>query len=334
MTKREKYTFRASDIEFSMETPSFLDNEKINNAIDWLVIRLTSRMPYYQAPLLGFFKRLGGPLGRLIGLGKPEYDVVRTKEILVPLHDGAKAPTDVYFPKPVLEERYLAPTILVRLPYWKNMVSILGYLIASKGFVTVLQDMRGCASAIPYGTMAFTYFIRQDGMSTLKWLTKKWWYNGKIGMWGISFLGVTQLAISWNNEDLLTCLSPAQCSFTSVMWHPGGLTPFAMSVSVLRLVLGITQNVDPSITTMMKGEEGISDQLYFTPLMGLYNEPIDSKRALLHLKDLPDIKDPDELTKLLNETYNLNLKFNERDTGQLIRFLKEALLAKRLDLHY
>jgi len=333
-TKKDPYVFDPSDVEFSVEMPAFLDNKKINDVLDSLVIRFVPLIRYIQAPLLKLFKHLGGSIGRLTGLGKPEYDVIQLKEVLISTQDGAKLPTDVYLPKPVFRERYKAPTILIRLPYWKKMLSIVGYILASKGYVTVLQDIRGCASAIPYGTLAFTYFIRSDGFSTLEWLKKRFWYNGRIGMWGLSFLGVTQLAISWDNQGVLTCLSPGQCSYTSVLYHTGGLTPLGMAISILRLVLGITQNVEPALTTMMKGEEGISEALYLNPLMSLYNDPIDSKRYLLHLKDLAKVSDPDALTKLLNKTYNLNLKFNEKDTGELPKFLKEAVLARRLNMNY
>jgi len=334
MKQEEKHLFNPSDIELAIEMPSSLDNEKINRAIDSLITRLAPFMDYLQAPLVGILNFLGRGLLRLFGVGRLETKGVRLKEYLLPMDDGVTCPTDVYLPIEVFKKKRKAPTILVRLPYWKNMLSLLGYLFAAKGYVAILQDIRGCASAIPYGTMDFTYFTRIDGLTTLKWISQRFWYNGRVGGWGISFLGVTQLAVAWDNDGLITCLSPAQCSFTNVLYHQGGLTPLGEIVSILRLMLGITQNVNPSLTAMMKGVEGISEELYYKPLLTLYNDPIDNSRFLMHLADFTKITDSDMLIRTLNETYNLNLKFDERDKGSFAKFLKEVVLARRLNLNY
>ena len=326
--------FNPTDVEFTIETPKALDNEKINRAVDSLIIQLVPFMNYIQAPFGGLLNSLGRGILRLFGIGAFETKAVRLKEYLLPMHDGVTCPTDVYLPVEVFKKKSKAPTILVRLPYWKNMLSILGYLFASKGYVTVLQDIRGCASAIPYGTMDFTYFVRPDGLTTLKWISERFWYNGKLGMWGLSFLGVTQLGVSWDNGGLVTCLSPAQCAFTSILYHPGGLTPLGDLVSILKLILGITQNVNPALTSMLKGAEGISDDLYFNPLLTLYNDPIDNSRALMNLADLSKITDSNELIKTLNETYDLNLNFNEKDNGSFTKFIKEVVLTRRLNINY
>ncbi|MDD1776976.1 MAG: CocE/NonD family hydrolase, partial [Candidatus Helarchaeota archaeon] len=337
MKPKGKYVFNPADVEFGIETPKAFDNEKLNRALDSLIIRMVPFMDYIQAPLGGLLNSLGRGILRIFGVGPFETKAIRLKEHLLPMHDGVTCPTDVYLPIEVFKKRSKAPTILVRLPYWKNMLSILGYLFASKGYVTVLQDIRGCASAIPYGTMDFTYFVRQDGLTTLKWISKRFWYNGKLGMWGISFLGVTQLGVSWDNGGLVTCLSPAQCSYTSILYHPGGLTPLGDLVSILRLILGITQNVNPALTTMLKGAEGaesISEDFYFDPILTLYNDPIDNSRALMNLADLSKVTDSNELIKRLYETYNLNLNFNERDKGSFAKFIKDVVLTRRLNINY
>lgn len=334
MNPKGKHVFNPADVKFNIETPKALDNEKINRALDSLIIRMVPFMNYIQAPFGGLLNSLGRGILRIFGVGPFETKAVRLKEYLLPMHDGVTCPTDVYLPVEIFKKRSKAPTILVRLPYWKNMLSLLGYLFAAKGYVTVLQDIRGCASAIPYGMMDFTYFVRHDGLTTLKWISKRFWYNGKLGMWGLSFLGVTQLGVSWDNGGLVTCLNPAQCAYTSVIYHPGGLTPLGDLVSILRLILGITQSVDPALSAMTKGVEGISQDLYLNPLLTLYNDPLDNSRAPIHLADLSKITDSNALTKILNETYNLNLNFNERDNGSFSKFVKEVVLTRHLNINY
>jgi len=322
--------FQGSNVEFAIEMPKFLAN-KDNKRIDELITKFIPMMDYAQAPLLKILKYFGKSLSRLIGLGPLEHNVVKLKGQLVTMQDGAKLPTDIYFPKFVYENKFKAPTILVRLPYWKNMVSILGYIFSSKGYVTVLQDMRGCASSIPYSTLALTFYVRSDGLDTLRWLTKRWWYNGKIGMWGISFLGVTQLGVSWDNQNLVSCISPMQCSYNSVLYHPGGLNPIGMGTSIYSLILGITLNENPSVTSMVSSD---FEKIYKNPLLSLYNDPIESPKGQLKLSELAKIQDAEELTSLLNEKFKLNLKFNEKNKGDLEIFMKRAILKREIDLNY
>ena len=243
MSKEKQDLFDGSDVEFAIDVPPFLKDTLLGKLMDSLIQRSMNFMNYIQAPMLKMFKYFGGPIGRLLGLGTPKYDVVRLKEHLLTMHDGAKLATDIYLPKPVFEDRFKAPTMLIRLPYWKDIASMLGYIFASKGYVTILQDMRGCAASSEYGTLAITFYLRSDGLETLKWITERFWYNGKIGMWGISFLGITQLAVSWDNKGMLTCASPAQNSYTSVLYHPQGMNVLGMGVTINRLVKMITQRL-------------------------------------------------------------------------------------------
>lgn len=332
--RRIKHPLTSSDILFIMKPPDFMRTKRAERFLNRMIRRSMPMMNYYQAPLLKLFKYFGGGLGRLLGMGTPENDVVRLKETLITFQDGAKSPTDVYLPKHVYEKRSKAPTVLVRLPYWKNALALLGYLFASKGYVCVLQDMRGTASANQYGTMAVTFFVRPDGLETLKWITKRFWYNGKIGMWGVSFLALTQLGVAWDNKGLLTCLFPCQCCLQNFLKHPGGLTPLVTALFVYSLFLSISQNESPNIGEMILDREGICDALYHNPLASLYNDPIDdAEQYLIDIAEIAKIRDVEKLTNLINERLELNAKFNEKDTGgNLKKFMIKGLLERRAKL--
>ena len=332
MTQRDKYAYKPTDVHFSMEMPLYMQNDKIDDMLDRLVTRAVPMMDYLAKPVKGLLNTFGRGILRLMGLNKIEGNAVRLKEYPLKMSDGSISPTDIYLPEEVFKNKTKAPTILVRLPYWKNMVSLLAYLFAAKGYVCILSDIRGCASAIPYGTMAFTYMIRQDGLDTLSWLKKRFWFNGRLGMWGISFLGVTQLAIAWDN-DVVTCFNPAQASYYNMFLASGGLMNFGLEVSILRLLLGITQNVEPSITAMMHGEEGVDERIYYNPLLSLYNDPIDTKYAL-DMAELAKANDIETLTDMLNKTFNINLTPNARDDGSFAKFLLAGLLARGVDMRH
>ncbi|NHI93331.1 MAG: CocE/NonD family hydrolase [Candidatus Lokiarchaeota archaeon] len=337
MAKMKRSDFNYEEVQYLMDNPSLINSKSINWILEKFMPLGIYFMDYLQAPMIKMLK-LPGPgrsLLSMFGMGKADDDVVRLKEQFIPLHDGTVAPTDVFLPKKVFKLKAKAPTILVRLPYWKDMMCILGYIFASMGYVCVLQDMRGCASANQYSTFALTYYLKADGMDALRWITKQFWYDGKIGTWGLSFLGITQLAVGWNNEGLITCMNPAQCSFTSVLYHPRGLKLLAMATSVYRLILGITQNKDPALTGMFNDPDGFINTIALNPLASLYNEPLVLNRYKLHMSDLAEIKDPEILTKKLNDTFNLNLKFEEKDKdGSLKKFMMEAFIKNRINTNY
>ncbi len=332
MAKREKYAFKPTDIHFANEMPFYIENEKLDSGIDWLVTKSLPLMDHIALPARFLLNTLGRGILRLMGLNKIERKAVRLKEYPLKMSDGAICPTDVYLPEEVFKNKSKCSTILVRLPYWKDMVSLLAYLFAAKGYVCVLQDIRGCASAIPYGTMAFTYLIRQDGLDTLNWLTKRFWYNDRIAMWGISFLGVTQLAVAWDNE-LVTCFNPTQCSYYNMFLASGGLMNFGLEVSILRLLLGITQNENPALTAMLHGEEGVDERIYYNPLLSLYNDPID-RPYKLDLAELAKVGNIEKLTKRLNEAFDINLRPNKRDDGSFAKFLLAGLLGQQVDMRH
>ncbi|MHA1786453.1 MAG: CocE/NonD family hydrolase, partial [Candidatus Helarchaeota archaeon] len=133
----------------------------------------------------------------------------------------------------------------------------------------------------------------------------------------------------------VTCMSPAQCSYTSVLYNQRGLSTLGMKISVYKLILGITQNEDPALTGMFSDEEGIADTLILNPLASLYNEPMEIDEDKLQLSDLASIEDADELISLLNKTFNVNIKLNEKDVdGSLKKFMKDAFLKNKMNLNY
>jgi len=340
MAKMKYSDFNYDDVQHLMENPTLIKSKSVQKMMDIFMPFGLWLMKYAQGPMLKMM-RLPGPgesIAGLFGMKKPEDSVIRLKEELVPLADGALAPTDVYLPKQVFELRNKgakAPTILVRLPYWKDAAAILGYLFASMGYVCVMQDMRGCASANQYSTFALTYYMKSDGMDTLRWITKQFWYNGKIGTWGISFLGITQLAVAKDNEGLVTCMSPAQCSFTSCAYHPRGLKLLMMASSIYRLIAGITLNKEPALTGMFSDPDGFIDTAILNPLASLYNKPLDDAATYtLHIGDMAKINDPDILTQKLNAAFDVNLNFSEKDNGSLKKFMIEGFIKNRINMNY
>jgi hypothetical protein len=129
---------------------------------------------------------------------KPDFTV------MIPMRDGTELPTDLYLPSP--EARHL-PCILLRSPagreaYWKDFAKL-----AKAGYVVAIQETR---SALDREGKTFPFISDgwgklQDGYDTVEWLAKSPYTNGKIGTWGASALGITQLLMAPSQPPHLKC---------------------------------------------------------------------------------------------------------------------------------
>ncbi|MFH1566584.1 MAG: CocE/NonD family hydrolase, partial [Gemmatimonadota bacterium] len=127
-------------------------------------------------------------------LSAPEHEVHVLRDIMVPMRDGVRLCTDLYFPArggQPLPGRH--PALLCRTPYSKVETEAgmgYGHWFAQRGYVGVIQDCRGC-----YGSEGDVDFIRpeaEDGFDTLAWIARQPWTDGQVGTWGTSWCGWTQ----------------------------------------------------------------------------------------------------------------------------------------------
>src|ERR1700733_7528702 len=88
------------------------------------------------------------------------------------------------------------PTLLVRTPYDKNAALNTWWLdsvqAAAQGFMVVIQDVRGRFASD--GDWIPLHFERQDGYDTVEWAAKLPGSNGRVGMYGASYVGGTPWA--------------------------------------------------------------------------------------------------------------------------------------------
>ncbi|MFX1387527.1 MAG: CocE/NonD family hydrolase, partial [Promethearchaeota archaeon] len=263
-------------------------------------------------------------LGILLGLGYGKNGVKRYPETFIESKDGVKLATDIYVPKKVFKEKSKCPTILVRLPYWKEIFSFLGYGYASYGFVTIIQDIRGTGHSSGFNFYLFTE--REDGLKTLKWISKQYWYDGKIGMTGASYFGITQLALSWDNE-YLTCISPAITSTLNLWKNNGGLQIHALTTSIYRIMVNIASHREiPQVQTLTE----LMYERFLNPKYALFNDPI-NKKSRIKLSQLKG-KSIKEIQDLLVNYYNVkNFDPSRRSYNVYFKFLNDFLITRGLD---
>ena len=123
------------------------------------------------------------------------YEIVAARNVMVPARDGVRLGTDIYRPArnglPV-EGRF--PTILQRTPYNKERDAALADYFVPRGYVVILQDVRGRYRS--EGTWRPIADDPLDGADTTGWIIQQPWSDGGVGTVGTSYAGATQHALA------------------------------------------------------------------------------------------------------------------------------------------
>ena len=119
---------------------------------------------------------------------------------MIPMRDGIHLATDVFLPKANTPPH---GAILIRTPYNKNSLSLVGKIFAQNGWPVITQDMRGRFASDGDDTVFRN--DNTDGPDTLEWITSQRWSNGKVASFGGSALGICQYYMAGANPPELAC---------------------------------------------------------------------------------------------------------------------------------
>lgn len=124
----------------------------------------------------------------------------------VPMRDCIHLSTNVTFPANTAK-RY--PVILIRTPYGKGNDRYGGFsgitaLFHPYGFVTIIQDTRGRYES--EGVHVVLKDEPSDTEDTLKWIERQPWFDGRIGIWGLSYLAMSSIAGGIARPDMVDAL--------------------------------------------------------------------------------------------------------------------------------
>jgi hypothetical protein len=134
-------------------------------------------------------------------VSQPNYDV-KVETVKIPMRDGVKLAADIYFPVGVSK----APVILTRTPYGKHDGEIRGKFWARRGYIRVIQDVRGRFAS--EGQWEALIHEPKDGYDTIEWLARQPWCTGKVGMIGGSYLGWVQWLAAVEHPPHLATIVP------------------------------------------------------------------------------------------------------------------------------
>jgi len=147
-------------------------------------------------------------------------DIYGQKKIEIPMRDGIKLATDLYFPK---NENGPFPVILMRTPYNKAILKPYGAYFSRQDYVYAIQDVRGRFES--QGDWEPFIFEGEDGYDSIEWLAAQDWSSGKIGMYGGSYSAYVQYAAAILKPPHLVTLIPNISSATPFdnMPYEGGV---------------------------------------------------------------------------------------------------------------
>src|SRR3974390_619562 len=140
------------------------------------------------------------------------------------LSDGVSLVSDPYYSSDGLPQ----PTLLLRQPYGRDIASTVVYAhpvwFARHGYNVVIQDVRGRGES--EGTFYPFRHEALDGVETIAWLRTRPECNGKVGMYGFSYQGATQLLAAAQQPEGLVCIAPGMTAcdlYNGWFYHHGAL---------------------------------------------------------------------------------------------------------------
>lgn len=141
-------------------------------------------------------------LGTSLGQAENPNALVYERNVEVKMRDGVILRADVYRPR---AEGKL-PVLLERTPYDKNNGVDTGLLGAARGYVVIIQDVRG-----RYASDGEWYTFKHesdDGYDTVEWAAALPYSDGRVGMFGGSYVGATQMLAAIAHPPHLAGICP------------------------------------------------------------------------------------------------------------------------------
>jgi putative CocE/NonD family hydrolase len=129
-------------------------------------------------------------------------DLIVERNVVMKTRDGVALKADIY--RPAGEGTY--PVLLQRTPYDKNNTANFARTAAHRGYLVVAQDVRG-----RYASEGDWYTFKNeinDGYDTVEWAAALPHSNGKVGMFGGSYVGATQMLAAVSRPPHLAGICP------------------------------------------------------------------------------------------------------------------------------
>ncbi|MEX1006480.1 MAG: CocE/NonD family hydrolase [Acidimicrobiia bacterium] len=161
-----------------------------------------------------------------------EEDVILERSVAIPMRDGVLLYADVW--RPAADQTM--PVLVSRTPYGRDMLQM-GLLgappsdLVRAGYAVVYQDSRGRFES--EGEWAPIGVEVDDGYDTVEWAAAQPWSNGRVGMFGASYMGYTQWLAAIARPPHLVAIAPevASAEYWGTWFGTGGALRLAHRVA-------------------------------------------------------------------------------------------------------
>ena len=137
-----------------------------------------------------------------VSVAQSPANIAIERGVAMKTRDGVTLRADIY--RPTGEGTF--PVLLQRTPYDKNNATDFAQKAVARGFMVVVQDVRG-----RYTSEGDWYTFKNeqnDGYDTVEWAAALPHSNGKVGMFGGSYVGATQMLAAIGHPPHLAGICP------------------------------------------------------------------------------------------------------------------------------
>lgn len=164
-----------------------------------------------------------GVAGKEIGM------TVEERGVRIPMRDGVHLVADVVRP----DDPAPVPVLVERTPYGRAAVLAgeSAERLVAAGFAVVVQDCRGRFDS--EGEWRYVRAEVDDGYDTVEWAAAQRWSNGRVGMFGASYMGNAQWMAAIARPPHLVAIAPECCpaDYWCASFEPGGVFRLALRMS-------------------------------------------------------------------------------------------------------
>ncbi len=210
--------------------------------------------------------------GAYEGYSDRRYDGWKRSSVYVTMRDGVRLAIDIIRPSAggVVHSEPL-PVLWSHTPYtrasttedggvgpsaiegWDRMLRLVVH-----GYVVALVDVRGGGASFGQSEGMFSPTETDDAYEVTEWLADQSWSDGNIGMWGRSYLAITQLLCASRQPPHLKAIFPEMAWWDAYdVLYPGGILRDDLvgmwSTGVRALDLGV-----PVVAADVRGETTVA----------------------------------------------------------------------------
>lgn len=192
---------------------------------------LVASLAWAQTPQVSRF-------GEYSGFSQEIYDGYQRTSQYISVRDGTRLAADIFRPTlcgnvvtdplPVVwaHERYQRAYIITGEPYVAHKLMKEPWLetLVKHGYVVAVVDARGSGASFGTRHGPFSPIESQDAFDIMDWFTQQTWCNGRIGMFGSSYLGISQyMAASAEHPNLFAIFPDVGLTDLYQLAYAGGV---------------------------------------------------------------------------------------------------------------